>query len=129
VYTHVRKRKHKGLVLSQTAVGFRGAFGPPAMSRCVYRLLSLTVLRASNRDPTALPPYNTPQRKAPANLRRERPTNNLIWNRYLEMIVALDARNPLSARLSESGMGGNMNLLESFTAWTLQRHHHIELLA
>src|ERR1019366_6497504 len=44
------------------------------------------------------------------------------------MIVAPDALNRLVAHLCESSMGGNMNLLLSFTAWAFHRHNDIGLV-
>ena len=63
-----------------------------------------------------------------AALRRKRPANNPIGDRYLEMSVAPDASNRLIAHLWESGTGSNMNLLLSFTAWAFHCHHDIALV-
>ena len=61
-----------------------------------------------------------------ANLRRERPTNNSIGHRHVELIVALEARNRLVADLwGESGSGINVNLLLGFTARTFHSHHNV----
>jgi hypothetical protein len=63
-----------------------------------------------------------------AKLRRKRPANNPIGDRYLEMSVAPDASNRLVAHLCESGTGSNVNLLLSFTARAFHRHHNIVLV-
>src|ERR1017187_4311780 len=44
------------------------------------------------------------------------------------MIVAPEALNRLVAHLCESGTGGNMNLLLSFTAWAFHLHNDIEVV-
>jgi len=43
------------------------------------------------------------------------------------MIVAPEALNRLVAHLRESGTGGNMNLLLSFTTWAFHRHYNVTL--
>jgi hypothetical protein len=64
-----------------------------------------------------------------ANLRGKWPTNNLIGNSYLEMIVALDTYNFLVAHLFAANTGRNMNLLLSFTPWTFHRHHNVTFVS
>ena len=51
-----------------------------------------------------------------AKLRRERPANNSIGDRYREMFVAYDALNRPGAYLCAARAGGSMNLLLGFTA-------------
>ena len=53
---------------------------------------------------------------------------NLIGDRCLEIIVALEALNRLVAHQCGSGAGINMNLLLSFTTWAFQRNHNIALV-
>ena len=61
-------------------------------------------------------------------LRREWPANKLIGDLYFETIVALDAWNPLGARLYTFSSVGNMNLLFSFTACALHRHRKVTFI-
>jgi hypothetical protein len=44
------------------------------------------------------------------------------------MLVATDAWNCLVAHLSDSSLGGNMNLLLGFTVLAFHRHHDIVLV-
>jgi hypothetical protein len=62
------------------------------------------------------------------NSDRERPTNNFIGDRYLEIDVAIEAWNRLIAHLCAANTGGNMNLLFGFTAWAFHRHYNIVLV-
>ena len=56
------------------------------------------------------------------------PDNNPKRDRYLEMIVAVDAWNRLVPHLCAFSAGGNMNLLLGFTALAFHRHHDIVLV-
>lgn len=60
-----------------------------------------------------------------ANLRRERSSDNLIGNRYLEMMVAVNADNLLVALLPEAISGGNLNFLPNLATWAFHRHDNI----
>jgi hypothetical protein len=44
------------------------------------------------------------------------------------MIGAPDALNRLTATLSDSSNGGNVNLLFGFAGWAFYRHHNIVLV-
>jgi hypothetical protein len=57
-------------------------------------------------------------------LRRERPANNPIRNSNFEMIIALEARDPLAAYLPKFDAGSNMNLLLGLAAWTFNSHYN-----
>ncbi len=63
-----------------------------------------------------------------ARLRRERAAYNPVRDRYLEMIVAVDALNRLVPHLCAVSASGNMNLLLGFTALAFHRHHDIPLV-
>jgi hypothetical protein len=59
-------------------------------------------------------------------LGRERPANNPIGNRYLEMNVTLDAWNRLVTDLwGKSGTSINVDLLFGFAARAFHSHHNI----
>ena len=58
-----------------------------------------------------------------ARLHWEWTAYNPIRDRYLEMIVAVDALNRLVPHLCAVSAGGNMNLLLGFTALAFHRHH------
>lgn len=65
-------------------------------------------------------------RKVMANLRRERPANNLIGETNLERIAALNALNRLVAYLGlVVSADSNMNLLFGRTACAFNCHHNI----
>jgi len=53
---------------------------------------------------------------------------NPIRDRYLEMIVAVDALNRLVPHLCAVSAGGNMNLLFGFTVLAFHHHHEIALV-
>src|ERR1700691_1804203 len=63
------------------------------------------------------------------SLRRERPPNDFVGNRYLKTIVALDARNRLVGQFWKSSTGINVNVLLGFAAWAFHRHQNITLVS
>src|ERR1700680_3305379 len=63
--------------------------------------------------------------KYTTRLRREWSSHNLIGNRHLEMMVAVNADNHLVALLPEAISGGNMNFLPNLATWAFHRHDNI----
>ncbi len=67
-----------------------------------------------------------PRSRSPGlNLRRKRSSDNLIGDRYLEVMVAVNADDHLVALLPEAISGGNMNFLSRFTSGAFNLHDNI----
>jgi hypothetical protein len=58
----------------------------------------------------------------------ERPAYNLIGDAYLEMIVAVDAGNPLVALCRKSVTRGNMDFLPSFAPGAFDGHDDVSVI-
>ena len=61
-------------------------------------------------------------------LRRKRSANNSVSDGYLKRMVAIQTLNPFFLHLSESGTGGNMDLLFNSASWAFHRHHNVTLV-
>ena len=60
-----------------------------------------------------------------ANLRRERPAYNLIGKQHVEILLAVDTPDHLTAHLCAASTAGKMNLLLGLAVLAFHRHNNI----